>query len=130
MIRRPPRSTLFPYTTLFRSRHADDKEDPGGFGSRGPLVCVAPGGGVRRREQLTAYLRHQTAAAEHFAADRDDVAPGRELDRTSDRVTRGRLRRPVVASAERVVRPYLAHRRRPLQAQRSRGVPGPGATPS
>src|SRR2546426_6309997 len=24
MIRRPPRSTLFPYTTLFRSRHADE----------------------------------------------------------------------------------------------------------
>src|SRR3712207_7258847 len=24
MIRRPPRSTLFPYTTLFRSRHAAD----------------------------------------------------------------------------------------------------------
>src|SRR5260221_9721852 len=24
MIRRPPRSTLFPYTTLFRSRHAED----------------------------------------------------------------------------------------------------------
>src|SRR3712207_717465 len=24
MIRRPPRSTLFPYTTLFRSRHAPD----------------------------------------------------------------------------------------------------------
>src|SRR3712207_8165287 len=23
MIRRPPRSTLFPYTTLFRSRHTD-----------------------------------------------------------------------------------------------------------
>src|SRR2546422_1991377 len=47
MIRRPPRSTLFPYTTLFRServlcpvrrlashddlyqRHADDRDDPG-----------------------------------------------------------------------------------------------------
>src|SRR3712207_7065340 len=27
MIRRPPRSTLFPYTTLFRSRHADRAED-------------------------------------------------------------------------------------------------------
>src|SRR3712207_8734774 len=27
MIRRPPRSTLFPYTTLFRSRHAE----PGGL---------------------------------------------------------------------------------------------------
>src|SRR5262245_63887618 len=29
MIRRPPRSTLFPYTTLFRS---DDDEDPAGGG--------------------------------------------------------------------------------------------------
>src|SRR3989442_10189961 len=26
MIRRPPRSTLFPYTTLFRSRHALDAD--------------------------------------------------------------------------------------------------------
>src|SRR5256885_9912543 len=25
MIRRPPRSTLFPYTTLFRSLHVDDE---------------------------------------------------------------------------------------------------------
>src|SRR3712207_8781096 len=28
MIRRPPRSTLFPYTTLFRSAWADHAEDP------------------------------------------------------------------------------------------------------
>src|SRR3712207_8482338 len=27
MIRRPPRSTLFPYTTLFRSQHTDDRAD-------------------------------------------------------------------------------------------------------
>src|SRR3989475_8094421 len=36
MIRRPPRSTLFPYTTLFRSRaprHADH-ERPGPYGER------------------------------------------------------------------------------------------------
>src|SRR2546422_3777513 len=26
MIRRPPRSTLFPYTTLFRSRHDDKRQ--------------------------------------------------------------------------------------------------------
>src|SRR5256885_12334291 len=26
MIRRPPRSTLFPYTTLFRSQHLDQRE--------------------------------------------------------------------------------------------------------
>src|SRR3989454_1539324 len=31
MIRRPPRSTLFPYTTLFRSRDGDDA-DAGGRG--------------------------------------------------------------------------------------------------
>src|SRR3712207_7434426 len=29
MIRRPPRSTLFPYTTLFRSRGAHEHEDEG-----------------------------------------------------------------------------------------------------
>src|SRR3712207_6912231 len=28
MIRRPPRSTLFPYTTLFRSEDFDPDEDP------------------------------------------------------------------------------------------------------
>src|SRR2546430_7276135 len=28
MIRRPPRSTLFPYTTLFRSRLDDDAQKP------------------------------------------------------------------------------------------------------
>src|SRR2546427_2861513 len=29
MIRRPPRSTLFPYTTLFRSRHREDHRPVG-----------------------------------------------------------------------------------------------------
>src|SRR2546422_11560677 len=38
MIRRPPRSTLFPYTTLFRSRLAEE-------GRGGRLdVCEDPGG--------------------------------------------------------------------------------------
>src|SRR6202012_5433751 len=31
MIRRPPRSTLFPYTTLFRSSHLGAAPDPGGL---------------------------------------------------------------------------------------------------
>src|SRR5256885_2935221 len=30
MIRRPPRSTLFPYTTLFRSPHNDERVDDQG----------------------------------------------------------------------------------------------------
>src|SRR3712207_8342205 len=40
MIRRPPRSTLFPYTTLFRSRHPD-----GSFAKFGTM----PGTVLRRR---------------------------------------------------------------------------------
>src|SRR3712207_7325106 len=31
MIRRPPRSTLFPYTTLFRSSTGDGKRSPAGW---------------------------------------------------------------------------------------------------
>src|SRR6266511_5544792 len=38
MIRRPPRSTLFPYTTLFRSRP----------GPRGPRPCRSATGRTRR----------------------------------------------------------------------------------
>src|SRR2546425_7571047 len=39
MIRRPPRSTLFPYTTLFRSLRGMISSDPWGVGSRGyPLL--------------------------------------------------------------------------------------------
>src|SRR3712207_8519451 len=38
MIRRPPRSTLFPYTTLFRSRrHLRDRLDAGG-GAEAPAA--------------------------------------------------------------------------------------------
>src|SRR2546427_4007697 len=69
MIRRPPRSTLFPYTTLFRSRGlpdavADQLDDAGpafrGTGARmgGPMhglscrlaSCARPGDPGRQRE--------------------------------------------------------------------------------
>src|SRR3712207_7463045 len=40
MIRRPPRSTLFPYTTLFRSRLQAEKP----FGSEQAFLPAAPGG--------------------------------------------------------------------------------------
>src|SRR3712207_8099239 len=43
MIRRPPRSTLFPYTTLFRS----PRRDPRGSVARRPAVLAAlPRGGL------------------------------------------------------------------------------------
>src|SRR5438445_9769315 len=44
MIRRPPRSTLFPYTTLFRSQGRD-----------------APGGGDVPRQPAPGHARHQDA---------------------------------------------------------------------
>src|SRR3712207_8692585 len=48
MIRRPPRSTLFPYTTLFRSDGAERREEGDGPGER-----PEPGAGLRhRRRQL------------------------------------------------------------------------------
>src|SRR3712207_7546197 len=47
MMRRPPRSTLFPYTTLFRSR-LDAKRPPAVLGSDGAMMCsrVRPLGAV------------------------------------------------------------------------------------
>src|SRR2546429_5217624 len=61
MIRRPPRSTLFPYTTLFRSRPLDKKEgeyvrDDYGNGDD----CRSLGGIfvlVRRSEEHTSELQ-------------------------------------------------------------------------
>src|SRR6478752_9086241 len=46
MIRRPPRSTLFPYTTLFRSRHvqprrASVRQHHHGAGSADPRLAAA-----------------------------------------------------------------------------------------
>src|SRR2546422_3842354 len=46
MIRRPPRSTLFPYTTLFRSRAAPG--EPGSDGSGRPARCATRVARARR----------------------------------------------------------------------------------
>src|SRR5438874_10752907 len=53
MIRRPPRSTLFPYTTLFRSVAVVEAERPGDHARREVVVhrewLAVDGGGVQRR---------------------------------------------------------------------------------
>src|SRR3712207_7385592 len=61
MIRRPPRSTLFPYTTLFRSRRGpmSPASRPGGTGCDGP----AP------------QLRHENRPAAYRKAAEDADAP-------------------------------------------------------
>src|SRR2546430_4180661 len=56
MIRRPPRSTLFPYTTLFRSRvvERDDDVDPAAASARAAYAAVA------RSEEHTSELQSQS----------------------------------------------------------------------
>src|SRR2546430_10273339 len=64
MIRRPPRSTLFPYTTLFRSFL---EPDPQGHRRWGRCASVVPGrahaadrGGRIRSEEHTSELQSQS----------------------------------------------------------------------
>src|SRR3989442_3982567 len=56
MIRRPPRSTLFPYTTLFRSRPLDVRDDRVGLV---PCLDQQPGAdvGFRVGERLLHHPR-------------------------------------------------------------------------
>src|SRR2546430_3737250 len=56
MIRRPPRSTLFPYTTLFRS--SSSARRPACRANR-PRSCVDPAGS-RRSEEHTSELQSQS----------------------------------------------------------------------
>src|SRR5256886_3126943 len=76
MIRRPPRSTLFPYTTLFRSRSGGGRRRRGGRrrGGRGrrgrerrllAARLLGSGGGLEQRgrarsEEHTAELQAQS----------------------------------------------------------------------
>src|SRR2546430_12678266 len=69
MIRRPPRSTLFPYTTLFRSGVGAFVGDDGGqFGVGEPFYGAAgdddqgpgPGGDDVRSEEHTSELQSQS----------------------------------------------------------------------
>src|SRR2546422_5927113 len=70
MIRRPPRSTLFPYTTLFRSHDASDDDRAGrgagddGDGGRRP-GHAGPGGGHSGGVELHAGRRGEFRSEEH-----------------------------------------------------------------
>src|SRR2546430_4759367 len=61
MIRRPPRSTLFPYTTLFRSRRRGPLSSLART-SAGLLEARADRGGTRRRESAGRVVPHLDGA--------------------------------------------------------------------
>src|SRR5438445_8346545 len=66
MIRRPPRSTLFPYTTLFRSGRASAGalgREPPGENQPPERVHIDPG--TRRRARIARAAREQRRSEEH-----------------------------------------------------------------
>src|SRR5690349_24161267 len=67
MIRRPPRSTLFPYTTLFRSAVSDMAEPFPAMPSKCALQNVAVGGAVEERAPLLqlAHAIRRLRSEEH-----------------------------------------------------------------
>src|SRR5256884_3138881 len=72
MIRRPPRSTLFPYTTLFRSRHRHqeflkflrrlDREFPGDW----ELHLVLDNYGTHKTPEVQKWLKRHGRFVLHF----------------------------------------------------------------
>src|SRR3712207_9061655 len=91
MIRRPPRSTLFPYTTLFRSHGSvgRDISNPGIVRIRGlnPLEIVADACGVSSPDRLQGRHRGKVAgfpvALEHTAVE-DLHDHGRSEEHTAE----------------------------------------------
>src|SRR5688572_31546878 len=72
MIRRPPRSTLFPYTTLFRSSEAAETRRPRTTGGRGVTNV--------------AFMRHRSeAGTQHVARSEEHTS---ELQSQSNLVCR------------------------------------------
>src|SRR3712207_8637323 len=90
MIRRPQRSTLFPYTTLFRSRDVQAKGLPAGGAVRARRVD-APGGAAERG--LEHHALPGAEAGVVFGDDPDDLVAHHErrarYGREVRRVVRG-----------------------------------------
>src|SRR5690348_17729878 len=57
MIRRPPRSTLFPYTTLFRSGGAEDRLGDGAGDCSAAAACPTP----PRKPRIAARSEEHTS---------------------------------------------------------------------
>src|SRR5689334_23988173 len=73
MIRRPPRSTLFPYTTLFRSEADGLLAGAAAHDHRGVCPCADGGSGHQDRRQPA-----------NFVPDRASARRGRSEEHTSE----------------------------------------------
>src|SRR3712207_8176771 len=86
MIRRPPRSTLFPYTTLFRSRDRDAVELLAQDLLRAELVHgVDVAEQERDRDGAEALVaRAHRSGADAVLVERLELVPGRSEEHTSE----------------------------------------------
>src|SRR5256884_6709363 len=81
MIRRPPRSTLFPYTTLFRSRDAEERREKERAGE--PHLARL------RRSSASSSTRAPRPSCSRSSAERrvpSSVPPAQREDRKSTRL--------------------------------------------
>src|SRR5256886_14891631 len=113
MIRRPPRSTLFPYTTLFRSERAAERDRLSGHG-RGRVAVTA--------RVLVEDPRHDLRVGGDVG--RRDVAVGPEHDGNTLREAAGEG--PPPAPREAVPGPRRAPPPAPPRGVPGGGFPGPG----
>src|SRR3712207_7382531 len=104
MIRRPPRSTLFPYTTLFRSRRPRETARCGPVPERAASRRLVPG--TEQRQELDDGQPQVTAGARGPAAGRTARRrPGGELPTRRDGPARCRMGRAACSQpAARVLR--------------------------
>src|ERR1041385_9559464 len=129
MIRRPPRSTLFPYTTLFRSQR--DREAIEGFlaDSTRPTDVLAVIESVQHAPELTNALKELSDKQAQLRAHRyhysEDYPPLQRLEREI-----GELKQQTIPSLARGLAAQLAVREGELGRQVDaasadlRGIPG------
>src|SRR3712207_7255122 len=79
MIRRPPRSTLFPYTTLFRSAEQQDLK-------KGDPFFRPDGGHDKFTNSITSFLCTRAAYTVYSAAEKEFDKLDATLDRKSTRL--------------------------------------------
>src|SRR2546426_11518443 len=96
MIRRPPRSTLFPYTTLFRSRHVDSLQPPFSLIQREAAAaeipwCAEHGTGVIVYSPMQSGILTDAFTAQRVAKLAPDDWRRRAADRKSTRLNSSHL---------------------------------------
>src|SRR5256885_8981507 len=91
MIRRPPRSTLFPYTTLFRSQHLDRPQTSSVQDDELPRVDIADGNGAEVVKRARLGSQNPAAAGGTGRQRPDGVGIAAPQDRKSTRLNSSHL---------------------------------------